>query len=165
MRLCITGHDFSGKSSLLKDIYRTEKRNDKLSYIHLSYREPTTFEFYKNTLMFDNFLMDRCYLDELIYPKVFNREPNLSLDEAKKLYELSVSRDIFTIIVECADDKELEKRVKVRGVEEESEVLKNLKFIRDEYKKLASIFGIAVMDTSHLTLGEEREYIKTLMLK
>ena len=63
MKLIITGHDYAGKSTILKELWK-KYDNGKMSYIHLSYREPTNYRFYKSTLRYSNFLMDRCFLDE-----------------------------------------------------------------------------------------------------
>lgn len=164
MKLCITGHDFSGKSTLLKELYK-EEDNGKLSYIHLSYREPTDLDFYYKTLMFSNFIMDRCYLDELIYPEIFNREQNLTKEEAKFLYDASVKLGITTLIVECSDDEILKNRVNFRAGQEESEVLNNLYLLRDKYREVAKMFDIPILDTSNMTLEEEKEYVRKLLTK
>ena len=163
MKLIITGHDFSGKSTLLKELFK-EEDNGKLSYIHLSYNEPTDFNFYYNTLQFNNFIMDRCYLDELIYPEIFHRKPGLTLQEAKLLYDVSKLLGITTVILEC-NNEELDKRILERKGQEEPEVLEGVYKIRYLYQKVAEELGIPILDTSNMTLEEEKEYVRKLLTK
>lgn len=156
MRLIITGHDFAGKSTILKEIYKRED-SSSLSYMHLSYREPTDYEFYKNTLMFSNFLMDRCFLDELIYPMVFKRKQNLNIEEARDLVNFCKEQDIKIIILECSN-KEIERRINLRS-EEEPEVLENIKLIKSGYRWLAEKFDIPIIDTTDIPIKEVIEKI------
>ena len=152
MRLIITGHDYSGKSTMLKEVWDSFD-NRKASYIHLSYREPTNYDFYYQTLMFDNFVMDRCFLDELIYPEVFNRKPNLTEEEASRLLYECEARQIKILILECSDE-EIKKRIESRKEKEEQEVLDNILKIKERYREIARKFNIPILDTTNLSKGE-----------
>ena len=155
MKLIITGHDYSGKSTMLRDLWGTFD-NRSASFIHLSYREPTNYEFYNQTLEFSNFLMDRCFLDELIYPEVFNREPNLTEEEAEQLMAKCEALQIKILILECSDE-EIERRIKLRKEKEEPEVLDNILLIKKRYREIASKFGIPIVDTTNLSGYREVE--------
>lgn len=163
MKLILTGHDYAGKSTILKELWKRED-NGKMSYIHLSYREPTNKEFYSQTLEYSNFLMDRCFLDELIYPYVFKRERNLSDEEAIDLLNKCREKGITLVIVACSIE-ELKRRIETRkDIREEPEVLANLVLIRNMYFDLAKKLGIPVVDTSGKTpeviVSEVDEIIK-----
>lgn len=159
MKLIITGPDYAGKSTVLQQLW--EKYNDgKMSYIHLSYREPTDKLFYEETLEFSSFLMDRCFIDELIYPNVFNRQQNLEFDEALYLINKCAEKQIPILIFTCSDE-ELKRRIMQRvDIEEEPEVLQNILDIRDKYLKFAEVFKLPVVDTSNKTPEELAEYIE-----
>lgn len=162
MKLILTGHDYAGKSTVLKKLFQRED-NGKMSYIHLSYREPTTLEFYSNTLDFSNFIMDRCFLDELVYPMIFGRRQNLNKSEAKELLKKCKEQDIFIGIVSCSQD-EIVRRIKERvSVEEEPEVLANIFLIKKMYEYLASEFDIPLIDTTGKTPDQIIEEIDKLI--
>ena len=65
--------------------------------------------------------------------------------------------DIKFIIFECTDE-ELNKRIKKRtsNQEEESEVLENLKYIKEQYRKLAEKYNIKIIDTTNKTYADLR---------
>lgn len=161
MKLIITGHDFSGKSTILKELYK-DFDNGKMSYIHLSYREPTTEEFYHNTLQFSNFIMDRCFLDELIYPEVFNREAHLDYLGAERLLEEATILGITVIVMICSEDA-IRERITKRNTLEEEEVLNNIFRIRQMYLDLAVKYSLPVINTTDLEIGEEKERILKLL--
>ena len=153
MKTIITGHDYAGKSTVLQKLWN-DNNDGKMSYIHLSYKEPTNFEFYKNTLEFSNFLMDRCFLDELIYPKVFNRKGNLSINEVAVLLEIMREKDINMYVLECSDE-EIKRRILSRSnIEEEPEVLKQIHEIKQKYRFFANYFEIPIIDTTNKSLDE-----------
>ena len=156
MKLIVTGHDFSGKSTFLKTLYN-EINDDKMSYIHLSYREPTDYTFYNQVLNFSNFIMDRSFLDEVVYAPVFGRILGLSDLDILQLLNKVNKLDIKFIIFECTDE-ELNRRVKKRisNQEEEPEVLENLKYIKEQYRKLAEKYNIKIIDTTNKSYADLR---------
>lgn len=159
MKLIITGHDYAGKSTILKELWK-KYDNGKMSYIHLSYREPTNYRFYKSTLKYSNFLMDRCFLDELIYPEVFNRNQHLSIRGAKKLLKYCKDNDIVLIVLKCSG-AEIKKRIVKRGGTEEKEVLDNINHIRALYIYYANEFGIPLVDTTDKSVADIIKEIET----
>lgn len=161
MKLIITGHDFSGKSTILKEIWKKEN-NDKMSYIHLSYREPTDYNFYNRTLDFSNFIMDRCFIDEIIYPEVFNRVPKLSYEGVKNLIDKCNREDINIIIFTCSNE-EIKNRIIKRGTYEEPEVLNNIFKIKEKYKYIAEFFNIPLLDTTNKSIEEITEEVYSII--
>lgn len=156
MKLIITGHDFSGKTTFLKNLYN-ELNDNKLNYIHLSYKDPTTYDFYKNILLFNNFIMDRCFIDELIYPTIFSRDRKLKFNEATKLINFINDNDIQLFLFECSD-KEIKRRINLRN-DEELEVLEHIYDIKKLYKMLANIYKIPIIDTTNKTYDEIKKEI------
>ena len=153
MKLILTGHDYAGKSTILQKLWEKEN-NGKMSYIHLSYREPTNRNFYDNTLEFSNFLMDRCFLDELIYPFVFGRKQNIDWHDAEALVQKCNDKGITLAIVTC-DEDELRRRIKARtNIEEEPEVLQNILHIKNMYKDIAELYSLPIINTTGKTPDE-----------
>lgn len=153
MKLILTGHDYAGKSTVLNELWRYNN-NGKMSYIHLSYREPTDKNFYDRTLDFSNFLMDRCFLDELIYPTVFGRQPSLTFEDVGELVDKCRDNDIKLVVLEC-DNEEILRRIKMRkDIEEEPEVLANIYQIKRMYEQLTDDFGIPRVNTTGKTTSE-----------
>lgn len=143
MRLIITGHDYAGKTTYLRDFWNLIG-NDKVSYIHLSYKDPTSYEFYNSILDFDNFIMDRCFLDELIYPEIFNRKSNLTIKEAKLLIDKCNRKGIKIFILECSD-REIRRRILYSHKDEEVEVLNNIYLIKRKYREIAKLFNLKII--------------------
>ena len=156
MKLIVTGHDFSGKSTFLKTLYN-ELNNDKMSYIHLSYREPTDYTFYNQVLNFSNFVMDRSFLDEVVYAPVFKRTLGMTEEEIQTLVQKLNDLGIKLFIFECSDE-ELNKRILKRTNEqdEEAEVLENLKYIKEQYRNLAKKYNLKIIDTTNKSYADLR---------
>lgn len=148
MKLIITGHDLSGKSTYLNTIYTTGN-----TYMHLSYKDPKTYDFYSQLLRFSDFIMDRCFIDELIYPNVFKREQALSRAEANALLDYCITNNIKIVIFECSDE-EIQRRLSSNIGREEPEVLLNLLEIKKQYKKLSEVYNIPLIDTTNKTMEE-----------
>lgn len=153
MKLILTGHDYAGKSTILKELWKKED-NGKMSYIHLSYREPTDKNFYSRTLDFSNFLMDRCFLDELIYPNVFHRKQNITWEDANDLVTKCNENGITLAVVTC-DEETLKDRIKLRTeIQEEPEVLQNILTIKRMYRDIADLYQLPVINTTGKTPEE-----------
>ncbi|NCU31999.1 MAG: hypothetical protein EOM23_03465, partial [Candidatus Moranbacteria bacterium] len=83
MRIIIDGNDGVGKTWLAK---RLQNDLGIKSYIHLSYKDPTSYSFYSNILKKENVIFDRSFIDEPIYSEVLGRKNNLSVSELLSLY-------------------------------------------------------------------------------
>lgn len=158
MKLIVTGHDFSGKSTFLKTLYN-ELNDEKMSFIHLSYKEPTDYTFYDQILNFSNFIMDRSFLDELIYAPVFGRTKFLNDDEVFNLINKTDELGIKIFIFECSDNEIKNRILKRDHIQEEPEVLENISYIKEQYRKLAEKYGIKIIDTTDKTYKELRKLV------
>ena len=158
MKLIVTGHDFSGKSTFLKTLYN-ELNDEKMSFIHLSYREPTDYIFYDQILNFSNFIMDRSFLDELIYAPVFGRTTVLNDNDIFNLINKTDELGIKIFIFECSDNEIKNRILKRDHIQEEPEVLENISYIKEQYRKLAKKYGIKIIDTTDKTYKELRKLV------
>lgn len=157
VKIIIDGCDFTGKTTLINAL-RIYFTSDKLSYLHFSYNDRRDYEFYNTILDKKNFIADRHFLDEAIYPEVFNRVSCLSENEFETLINKCKNENIKIIILTCSNE-ELEKRSKQRGNEEE-EVLNNLIHINNKFIELAKQYNLQVFDTTINSLSDIMEYIK-----
>ena len=157
MKIIIDGCDFTGKTTLIKKL-QSYYNDDRLSYLHFSYRDRRDFDFYNTMLDKQHFIADRHFLDEAIYPQVFNRCCALTPVEFDGLIERCKSEDIKMIILTCSDD-ELIRRTKLRG-NEEPEVLANLLNINNGFKQLATAYDLPLFDTTQNELQEFIDYIE-----
>ena len=74
----IEGADMTGQSTLAQAL--VEKFN--LTYEHINTKE---LEYYKETLLRDNYVYDRHIISEMLYPRVFNREPKINWGEFQEM--------------------------------------------------------------------------------
>lgn len=156
MKIIIDGCDLTGKTTLIKKI-KDYYNDDRLSTLHFSYRDRTDYEFYNTMLCKDNFISDRHFLDEIIYPEIFNRYPNLTINQFNLLIERCKEENIKIIILACSDD-ELLKRSKTRN--EEKEVAENLLKINRKFIKLAKDYNLYLVDTTKVSFEEIIDYIE-----
>lgn len=77
MKVIITGCDLTGKTTLINKL-KAYYNDQDLSILHFSYRDRKDFDFYNTMLDKTNFIADRHFLDEAIYPGIFNRKPELN---------------------------------------------------------------------------------------
>lgn len=133
MRVIIEGADGVGKSTFAKKV--ADKYN--LSLVHFTNNDPRDLNFYYQSLRKNNFIYDRHFLSEMIYPKIFNRPQQLKEYEFKYLLEKSKELDTKIIIVNNYDF-ELKKF-------EENVIKKNINLIKDDYLKLAGEYNIPVI--------------------
>lgn len=164
MKLILTGHDYAGKSTVLANIWDSVDTG-KMSYLHLSYREPTNREFYNHTLEYSNFLMDRCFLDELIYPRVFGRTQNITEQDAVELLKDAYDRGITIAVIYCSEEEIRNRIAKRTNIEEEPEVLEHILLIRSLYIHYANLFGIPLIDSTGKTPEEVKEEVLALIPK
>ncbi|MDD3267653.1 MAG: hypothetical protein PHC75_10810 [Burkholderiales bacterium] len=156
MKIIIDGCDLTGKTTLINQIL-AYYNDPSLSYLHFSYRDRRDYDFYNTILDKENFIADRHFLDEMIYPKVFNREPGLTRFKYEDLLMKCLNNDIKIIILTCSDE-ELLKRSKTRT--EEPEVIDNLLAINKQFKDLAYIYNLQIFDTTKNKLTDVIEYIE-----
>lgn len=142
MRIIIEGADLTGKSSITKSL----EEEFSLSRVHVTSKDPNTFEFYNETLNKTDVVFDRHFIGEMIYPKIFKREGNLDKESFEIL--LNKARELnYKICVVTASDEELLKRLNLRG-EKHKEVEDNLLSINKQFLKIAKEYNIEVIDTT-----------------
>lgn len=156
MKVIIDGCDLTGKTTLINQI-KAYYNEPKLSALHFSYRDRRDFDFYNTMLDKKNFIADRHFLDEAIYPAVFNRECNLNIIEFDTLIKKCKDENIKILILTCGDE-ELLKRAKTRN--EEPEVINNLLKINKQFMNLADEYDLTVFDMTLHKLTDVINFIE-----
>lgn len=156
MKVIVDGCDLTGKTTLINQL-KAYYNDPKLSTLHFSYRDRRDFDFYNTMLDKENFIADRHFLDEAIYPAVFNREPKLNRFEYEDLLMKCLNNNVKILILTCSDE-ELLKRAKTRN--EEPEVLKNLININKAFINLAYEYDLMVFDMTLHRLGDVINFIE-----
>lgn len=138
MKIILEGCDGTGKTTLAK------KLQDKygIDYVHVTRNDPSTFEFYSQTMFKTNIVWDRHFIGEMIYPTVFNRKGNLRMAQFEILLELARSEKIVILIL-TADNETL---IKNNNRPEYPEVIKNLLLINDQFKAFGDIYKIPIIN-------------------
>ena len=140
MRIIIEGVDRIGKTTLAKKI----AKRYKLDYVHVGINDPKDYDFYYQTLRKRNVIFDRHFIGEMIYPSVFNRKKQLTIEEFKKLMQFSFEEEIKVIILYSDDHELLNKRMR-----------------RERYKQVRMQYQL--INKAFHTIGRDNpEYIKLL---
>lgn len=132
--IIIEGPDCSGKTTLAKRI--NEYYNNELDIIHCTGHDPKDYDFYKQLMRKKNVIFDRHFVGETIYPVVFNREPQLTIDEFNDLVIYAKDNKIPVIIV-APPTEVLVSRLKAERPNEEVEVVNTITWARNEFYKAA----------------------------
>ena len=139
MKIVIEGCDGVGKSTAVSKL--AKKYN--LDICHCTQRDPSDFGFYQETLRKENIVWDRHFIGELIYPKVFDRDQNISAFDAYELVNDGKSNGVKFFIM-TADIETIRERLTRRG-NECVEVLENLEYINNKFIDFASIAKIPII--------------------
>lgn len=156
MKVIIDGCDLVGKSTLIKKL-KAYYNNDRMSYLHFSYKDRTDYEFYNMMLDKKDFIADRHFIDEMIYPEVFNREGKLSDIDFMSLLDKCKKEDIKIIILTISQDELLNRS---REREEEKEVQENLLKINRKFVELAIEHDLQIFNTTINSFEEIVNYIE-----
>ena len=126
MNIIIEGPDATGKTTLTNKLIK--KYNMKST--HLSSDTKNDFDFHDKLLDKNNYVYDRFFMGELVYPKLYNRKPKLTFNETLKLMNKIVENNDIFIVFYASDIKTLKNRIKERGGKE----LKYLDEIEEQNK-------------------------------
>ena len=114
MNIILSGMDACGKSTL------ANKLRDKfgMDYLHLTSKNRNDLNYHIDLLdSHDNTVFDRFSVGEMIFPKLYNREPKLTHEEFyKTLKRVKENNDIY-IIFNCSNLDILKERLLKRGEE------------------------------------------------
>lgn len=112
MNLILSGPDACGKSTLAEKM--SKKYN--MNIIHSTSKTSNTLEYHLNLIDYhDNTIFDRWSVGEVVFPKLYNREPKLTHDDFyKTLDRVRDNNDMYVVFI-CSDVNILKNRLIERG--------------------------------------------------
>lgn len=148
MRVILEGVDGAGKTTLAKIL--AEKYG--LDICHCTQHDAADYDFYRQTLRKENVVWDRHTIGELIYPAIFNRERQISTEDARLVIHHAKEEGV-KIFVLTADVGVIYQRLNERG-NEDSRIYENIEWIDSQFKFYAKQYHAPIIDTSKMTLQE-----------
>lgn len=148
MKIILEGANGTGKTTLAKLL--ADKYG--LDICHCTRNDPADYDFYKHTARKENVVWDRHMIGELIYPEIFNYDPQIGTESARLIlaYAREAKAKIFVL---TANINTIKKRLKNKG-EEFPEVIENIEKINNRFLFYAEMFHIPIIDTSKMTIEE-----------
>lgn len=147
-RIILEGADGTGKTTLAKILaYKYG-----LDVCHCTQYDPADYDFYRQSVRKNNVVWDRHTIGELIYPNIFNREPKIGTEDARLVIHYA-KKEGSKIFILTEDLELIQKRLIERGTEDER-ILKNIKWINDQFVFYSDQFHVPVISTSKMTLNE-----------
>lgn len=148
MKVILEGVDGAGKTTLAKIL--AEKYG--LDICHCTQYDAADYDFYRQTLRKENVVWDRHTIGELIYPTIFDRERQISTEDARLVihYAKEAGAKIFVL---TADMDVIYRRLNERG-NEDFRIYENVDYIDNLFRFYADQYHVPVIDTSKMTLQE-----------
>lgn len=148
MKVILEGCDGTGKTTLAKIL----SNEYGLDICHCTQHDAADYDFYRQTLRKENVVWDRHTLGELIYPTVFRRAQQTSIEGAKQIMDIAKKEGVKVFVL-TADIETIKKRLIKRG-SEDSRIMESCEKIDLLFRKYAKEFSIPIIDTSKMTLDE-----------
>lgn len=148
MKIILEGADGTGKTTLAKIL----SNKYGMEIAHCTQHDAADYNFYRQTLRKENVIWDRHTLGELIYPKVFDRRPQIGGEDARLVMHYAKQEGVKIFVLTC-DEMILEQRLCERG-NEHPKILDNIGMINSQFLFYAKEFHIPIIDTSKMTLQE-----------
>lgn len=154
MKVILEGVDGAGKTTLAKIL--AERYG--LDICHCTQHDAADYNFYRQTLRKDNIVWDRHTLGELIYPKIFDREQQISTEDARLVMHYA-KEEGAKVIVLTADIMTIYERLNARG-NEDNRIYENVDYIDAQFRFYAEQYHLPIIDTSKMTLTDIFNFIE-----
>ena len=154
MNIILEGCDGVGKSTLAEVIAHRVGAD----VVHLTRHSPCDVKSCMSRIVSAvPYVMDRSYISEVVYSKVFGRTCALKEADIKELQFNSSVHKVLEIILIC-DKDELLQRLKVRN-NEGPEIMDNIMCIQDAYIEYAREEGVLLVNVTGKTVDELADQI------
>lgn len=148
MKIIVEGPDGAGKSTLVRqladhfgcDILRMTEKGSK------------RFEDYIEKASLNNIVSDRCFISELVYCNVFNRQTPLSIFQYEELVKYYKSLGWIFIFLDASTDC-LTSRLINRGDEDDYKI-QDISSLRMFYKAVAYFYSLPVLNSENLDVNQ-----------
>ena len=148
MKIILEGCDGTGKTTLAKIL--ADKYG--LEIAHCTQHDAADYHFYKQTVRKENIIWDRHTIGELIYPHIFDRKPQIGVEDARLVLHYAKEQGVKVFVLTC-DNETIRQRLLKRG-NEHPNIMKNIENINRLFTFYAEMFHVPVIDTSKMTLND-----------
>lgn len=155
MKIILEGCDGTGKSTVAKML---RLKYPDLNFIKLSGSDVCTKEFFSQTLELSNFIMDRNFISEEVYPDIMGRYSRLCGYDASNLHMKLLEKKVHVFIF-TAPTHILQKRLDKRGDETE-ELVSKIPQIKKAYEDIADYHDYTLIDTHENNVVEILDIIE-----
>lgn len=154
MKIALDGVDCTGKTTISEALANKYGCN----IVRLTNGGDRSLMAYLQFTMANNVIHDRTFLSEIVYPKFFNRESRLNVDDIPILFKMLDAFNVQTFIL-TASPETLRSRFAERGDEFITD-MNVIDQINQEYLRIASLNPqFTVIDTTDKTIDEIVEEI------
>lgn len=148
MNIILDGPDGVGKTTLVNKL----KEHYNIDSIRMSYKDPKDFNFYSRLLEKTDCIFDRQFLSELVYAPLFERECQLTIKDVNELFTKIQELQIPIFILDADKDVIIERLLNRGG--EHATILKSISYLKEQFKILATVYNIEIIDTSKMTFED-----------
>ena len=155
MKIVIEGCDGVGKTSVVNML----AKKYGCDVVHMTGDDPKDCEFYHQSLRKNNVIYDRNVIGEMVYPRIFGRQRELSHEQLADI--INMHKDVHFFVL-TANPVTIQMRLSTRGTEC-PEILNSLDYINAKFKVLAYEYGITEIDTTQMTQNQVVEEIEKII--
>lgn len=159
MRIILEGVDGAGKTTLAKIL--ADKYG--LDICHCTQCDAADYDFYSQTLRKENVVWDRHTIGELIYPTVFGRKRQVSVEDVRLILHYAKQEGVIVLVL-TADMPTLLERLNNRQVSENPLIMENLDYIDNEFRFYAEQYHLQLIDTSKMTLQQIFDLVENVQI-
>lgn len=131
MNIIVSGMDAVGKTYLCEKLVKKYG----MSVIHSTSKTSNTLEYHLNLLDYhDNVFFDRFHTGEIIFPRLYSRDPKITLEDFDTITKRIIDNNDMYIIMYSSDPEIIKRRLEERGENTEWEIIPQIK----EYEGMAN---------------------------
>ena len=112
MNLILSGPDACGKTTLANKMIKEHG----MDIIHSTAKTRNTLEYHLDLLDYhDNTVLDRFSMGEMIFPRIYGRDPMITVDEFYETLDRVMENNDMYVVFTCSDSNILKERLLERG--------------------------------------------------
>ena len=146
VNIIVDGPKGVGKTTFINSL--NKKYNNKMEYVHLSYKTDNSYKFHNNLLKDSNKIIDRFAFSEIIYSIIYHRKCKISIAQLRQLIEKSKDNDF--IIMYANNDELLKNRIEKRDKTKLSPQDLEILYLSNQMFKVIGLILASEYDNVHI---------------